>query len=155
MANFQRYKPKQLLFKGSGFLAKQFAIEPWLNLTLVSQVGSYTSGFNFLNYEYLSLGVNRYDLSLAVGPYYANRTLTETVSKIAYTLAWSYFFRGFTLSGNYLSGDNNLSGLSANLAYSFNRYLQPYLGFGDVAPNLRCSQCTPYYYMAVGLNLNF
>lgn len=136
-------------------VARQFDINPWLSVTAGSQIGSYTNTFTFLNFDYLSLGFTKNNLSFAVGPYYANKELTETFSKIGYTIVWSYSIHGFSLNGNYISGDSNLSGLSANLGYNINRHLQPYLGFGDVAPNLSCNKCNQYYYMAIGLNLSY
>jgi hypothetical protein len=137
-----------------GGLTRQFDFNDWLNLTLGSQIGSYSNSFTFLNFDYATLGLNYHQLSLAVGPYYANQELTETVSTIGYIVFWNYNYDDFTINGNYISGANNINGLSANIGYNINRYLQPYVGFGDVAPNLSCNQCAQYYYMAFGINLN-
>lgn len=136
-------------------VVKQFDINSWLNFTLGSQFGSYAHAFTFTNFDYATIGVNQYDLSLAIGPYYANKELTETFSKIGYIVSWNYSLQQFTVNGSYISGSHNMSGLSANLGYNINKYVQPYLGFGDVAPNLSCEKCSQYYYMALGLNLIF
>ena len=136
-------------------IAKQIDITPWLNITAGSHAGSYTNQFSFLNFDYLNLGITKNNLNVAVGPYYANKELTETFSKIGYTVTWNYFLYKFVLNGSYISGKNNLSGLTTNLGYNINRHIQPYLGFGDVAPNLSCDKCNPYYYMAIGVNLNY
>jgi hypothetical protein len=134
---------------------KQIDLNSLFNFTVGSVLGSYTNTFTFLNFDYVTFGVNREDYTLAVGPYYANKDLTETVSKVGYVIFWNYNVWDFSINGSYLSGDNNISGLSANLGYNINRYLQPYLGFGDVAPNLACELCSQYYYMALGFNFNF
>lgn len=136
-------------------VVKQFDLNPWLNFSLGSQFGSYTNRFTFLSFDYATLGFNQYDLSLAIGPYYANKELTETFSKVGYMLSWNYNIKRFSLNGSYISGGHNISGLSANLGYNINKFLQPYLGFGDVAPNLSCEKCNQYYYVAAGLNVNF
>jgi hypothetical protein len=135
-------------------ISKQIDITPVFNITLSSQIGSYTNAFSFLNFDYATFGVNTSDYTLAIGPYYVNKPLSETVNKIDYIVFWNYNWQSFTINGSYISGDNAMSGLAANLGYNINRYLQPYIGFGDVAPNLSCQQCSQYYYLALGFNLN-
>jgi hypothetical protein len=135
-------------------VTKQIDLGDWFNLTLGSQMGSYTNAFTYLTFDYASVGINKKDYTLAIGPYYANKPLSETVNKAGYILFWNYTISGFSINGSYISGNNNMSGLAANLAYNLTPYLQPYLGFGDVAPNLSCQQCNQYYYMALGFNVN-
>ena len=135
-------------------VTKQFDLNSWFNFTVGSQIGSYTNSFTFLNFNYATFGINNNDYTLAIGPYYANKALTETVNKVGYAIFWNYNVWNFTINGSYISGANNMSGLAANLGYNINRYFQPYVGFGDVAPNLGCDQCSQYYFMALGFNLN-
>lgn len=138
-----------------GGVAKQIELNDKFNVTVGTQIGSYTNSFTFLNFDYATLGIDSDDDMLAIGPYYANKEITETVDKIGYIIIWNYEIFDFSINGSYISGDNSMSGLAVNLGYDVNRYLQPYLGFGDAAPNMSCSQCSQYYYMAVGLNVNF
>lgn len=135
-------------------VTKQFDLNKWFNFTVGSQFGSYTNTFTFLNFDYATFGINNNEYTLAIGPYYANKELTETFSKIGYVIFWNYNLWRFSINGSYISGSNNMSGLAANIGFNVNRYFQPYVGFGDVAPNLACDQCNQYYYMALGFNLN-
>lgn len=134
-------------------ITKQFDLNSLFNITIGSQFGSYTNAFTFLNFDYATFGVNNNDYTLAIGPYYANKELSETSNKVGYVIFWNYNLWNFTINGSYISGSNNMSGLAANVGYNVNRYFQPYVGFGDVAPNLSCDQCSQYYYMALGFNL--
>lgn len=136
-------------------ITKQLDLNELFNITIGAQAGSYTNSFTFLNFDYATFGINKQDYTLAIGPYYGNKEITETFAKIGYIIVWNYNIFDFSINGNYISGNNNMSGLAINVGYNINRYLQPYIGFGDTAQKIACDQCTQYYYMALGLNVNF
>lgn len=136
-------------------ISKQFDLTPWFSVSVSSHNGRYSQHFAYTNMDYVTFSLNDGGNGIAIGPYYANAWLSETSNVVGYIALWNVGYQRFNLNGSYLSGTSNISGLSVNLAFELDRHLQPYLGFGDTAPNLQCQPCSQYYYLALGMNINF